>query len=97
MKLHVFARAKRDLDEAFAFIELDDPASAKNVARLLMKSIRLIAENPSIGRPSADKRVREWSVPGLPYVIPYKIKDATVQIIRVYHTRRSRPEVWLKR
>ncbi len=83
MKLHVFARAKRDMDEAFAFIELDDPASAKKVAQLLVKSIHLSMANPLTGRPSSFKALREWSVPGLPYVIPYRVKGQTVQIIRI--------------
>ena len=94
MRLHVFARAKRDMEEAFAFIELDDPASAKKVAQLLVKSIRLIAENPQIGRPSSFKRLREGSVPGLPFVIPYRVKRQTVQIIRIWHTSRERPKSW---
>jgi toxin ParE1/3/4 len=94
MKLHLFARAKRDLDEAFAYIEQDDPESAKKVARLLVKSINLLAENSLIGRPSAHKGTREWSVPGLPYVIPYRVKGQTVQIIRIYHTSRNRPQKW---
>jgi toxin ParE1/3/4 len=97
MKLHLYARAKRDLDEAFAYIELDDPASAKKVAQLLVKSVRLLAENPLIGRPSLNKNVREWSVPGLPYVIPYRVKGQTVQIIRIFHTSRNRPTNWSKR
>ena len=94
MRLHLFARAKRDMDEAFAFIELDDPASAKKVAQLLVKSVRLLAENPLIGRPSSFKGLREWSVPGLPYVIPYRVKGQTVQIIRIWHTSRERLKSW---
>jgi toxin ParE1/3/4 len=93
-KLRQFTHNVFTLDEAFAFIELDDPASAKKVARLLAKVIGLLAQNPLVGRPSASKGAREWSMPGLPYVIPYRVKGQTVQIIRIYHTSRSRPPTW---
>jgi toxin ParE1/3/4 len=97
MKLQLLANATRDLRDIFEFIEQDSPETARDVARRLMKSMQLLAQNPSLGRPSKTKAIREWSVPDLPYVVPYRVKGDIVQIIRIYHTRRQRPEFWSKR
>ena len=94
MRLRLLAEAARDLRDIFDFIEQDNPETARDVARRLMKSIQLLAQNPSVGRPSKTKAIREWSVPDLPYVVPYRVRRDSVDILRIYHTRRNRPESW---
>jgi plasmid stabilization system protein ParE len=60
----------------------------------LVHSIELIGMKPDIGRPLRRENVREWTVPGLPYVIPYRITSEEVIILRVYHTRRRCHQAW---
>ena len=94
MKLRLFPAAIRDLKELRAYIAADDPAAAISVAARLGKAIALIAEKPNIGRPAPQRPIREWAVPGLPYLIPYRIEGDTVEILRVWHTSRERPSEW---
>jgi toxin ParE1/3/4 len=94
MRLRLLAEAARDLRGIFDFIEQDNPEAARDVARRLMKSIQLLAQNPSVGRPSKTKAIREWSVPDLPYIVPYRVRRDTVEVLRIYHTRRNRPKNW---
>lgn len=96
MRLRLLAEATRDLRNIFDFIEHDNPETARDVARRLMKSIQLLAQNPSVGRPSKTKAIREWSVPDLPYVVPYRVRRDSVDVLRIYHTRRNRPQHWTK-
>lgn len=91
MKVRLTKAAIRDLREALAYIAADNPKAAAQTGLRLDKAIALIAERPNIGRRSAGQDIYEWSVPGLPYVIPYRISDDTIEIIRVYHTSRQRP------
>lgn len=86
--------AVRDLREARAHIAMDSPNAATEVVARLKRSIELIAQRPQIGRPTSDASVREWSIPGLPYVVPYRVTVDTVEIIRIYHTSRLRPSNW---
>jgi toxin ParE1/3/4 len=86
--------AIRDLREARAYIAMDDPTAAAEVVARLQRSIELIAQRPQVGRPTSDASVREWSIPGLPYVVPYRLTSDTVEIIRIYHTSRLRPSNW---
>lgn len=94
MKRRLLARAARDLADIEAYISADDPRAAAEVAQRIRKSLDLIAARPDIGRPSKVTSIREWSVPGLPYVIPYRVGDDRIDILRVFHTSRKRPDAW---
>jgi addiction module RelE/StbE family toxin len=94
VKLKVLPRAARDLQSIRSFIEKDDEAAAKQVIAKLVHSIDLIVLRPEIGRPAKGRDTREWTVPGLPYIIPYQVKADELIILRIYHTRRKRPNDW---
>jgi toxin ParE1/3/4 len=94
MKYRLSPAAARDLADIRAFIGKRDRRAARRVAEELQRSFRLLATRPGIGRPTHRPEVREWSVPGLPYVVPYRVGGADVEIVRVFHTARQRPEEW---
>lgn len=94
MKIELSRSAERDLMELRAYIRADSPRAAEDVTGRLVKSFLLIRSNPEIGRPSMTGTTREWSVPGLPYLIPYKVRSGTVYILRIWHTSRERPKAW---
>lgn len=95
MKLKVLPRAVRDLANIYVYISVDNDQAAKTITQRLKTSMELITLRPDIGRPSPDSRIREWSVPGLPYLIPYRVRGEVVEILRVFHTSRQRPERWI--
>jgi toxin ParE1/3/4 len=94
LKFRLFPSAKRDLRELRAYIAADSPAAAEAVSARIAKAMLLIAEKPGIGRPTPDRPTREWSVPGLHYLIVYRVNGDTVEILRVWHTSRERPSEW---
>ncbi len=95
MILVVTPRAARDLDDIHSYIAHDDPSAANDDMRRLVKALKMIAERPAIGRQGATgARRHEWSVPGLPYLIPYRVEAERVIILRVFHTARLRPLDW---
>ena len=94
MKLKVLSAAREDLKSLRTHIAADNPRAANDVAMHLGRAIQLIVSRPDIGRPTKRSGIREWSVSGLPYVIPYRVKDAEVEILRIWHTRRKRPDEW---
>ena len=94
MKIRLSNAAIRDLREAQARIAFDSPTAARQVILRIQKAVELIASRPEIGRLSVDKKTREWSVPGLPYVIPYRTVGDVLEVIRIWHTSRDRPGEW---
>ncbi|MBA3448521.1 MAG: type II toxin-antitoxin system RelE/ParE family toxin [Pseudaminobacter sp.] len=94
MNRHIFARAAQDLADIEAHISADNRQAGAAVASSLRRAFDLIAARPEIGRPLTRPNIREWSVPGLPYVIPYRVRPDRIEILRVFHTSRKRPTEW---
>jgi toxin ParE1/3/4 len=86
-------RAVEDLASLRAYIAEDDPAAAQRVVLRIIHSIEsLLAGQPQMGRPGRVPGTRELVVPRTPYVIPYRIRDNRIQVMRVYHGARRWPD-----
>lgn len=83
-------RALLDLDEVEAYIAQDDPLSAAEVVVRVVRAVSLLKEHPGLGRTGRVPGTRELVVPNTPFIVPYRVKDETVQILRVYHASRNR-------
>lgn len=94
MKRQILAKAAKDLAEIEAYISTDSPEAAKAVALRLRRSFDLMTARPDAGRPTPFADIREWSVPGYPYLIPYRIRPNRIEILRIWHTRRKRLTEW---
>ena len=93
MRLRWTRRAERDLDEIAAYIGQDSPAAAARVIFELIDRVEsLLPEQPAIGRPGRVLGTRELVVGGLPYVIPYRVRENDLEILRVLHVSRRWPD-----
>jgi toxin ParE1/3/4 len=86
--------ALRNLDEELAYIASDDPKAARVVLRRIMDAVSLLSTQPSMGRPGRVPGTRELPVPKTRYLIPYRFRRGTVEILRVFHASRRPPEHW---
>jgi len=84
-------RALRDLDEVEAYIARDNPAAAAEVALNIARAVSLLQEQPGLGRAGRVPGTRELVIPDSPYIVPYRVKDNIVQVLRVYHASRRWP------
>ena len=80
-----------DLIEVRQYIAQDNPHASQDIARRIIMSIELLSDNPSMGRIGRVEGTRELVIPGLPYIIPYRIKNKVVEILRVLHAARRWP------
>ncbi|TLG78924.1 type II toxin-antitoxin system RelE/ParE family toxin [Methylocystis sp. B8] len=93
MKIIWAPEAIDDLAALRAYISQDNPAAARRLALHILELVEtVLAENPHIGRPGRVPGTREFVVDKTPYVVPYRVKDKAVQILRVYHGARRWPE-----
>ena len=93
MRLIWSRRAVADLRELRAFIEQDAPGAAKRITERIVESIEtMIPANPKIGRPGRVSGARELVLGGTPYVVPYRIRDGNIVILRVLHGARRWPD-----
>jgi toxin ParE1/3/4 len=85
-------RALLDLEEVEAYIARGNPAAAAEVALNIARAVSLLQEQPGIGRAGRVPGTRELVIPDSPFIVPYRVKDNIVQVLRVYHASRRWPD-----
>lgn len=84
--------AADDLRDAQAYVEEFDPGAAgRMVARIVLTANKMLAQYPEIGRPGRVSGTRELIIAKTPYIVPYRIADGRVEILRVFHSARKWP------
>ena len=81
-----------DLEEAFAFISESSPDAAIAGARRVWDFLPQLVIMPGMGRPGRVPGTRELVVLGTPFVVPYRVRDGVVEILRVLHSSREWPD-----
>ncbi|MGC2778558.1 MAG: type II toxin-antitoxin system RelE/ParE family toxin [Bradyrhizobium sp.] len=82
-----------DLVALRAYIAQDDPAAAQRVALHIIRNVEtLLSGHPEMGRLGRVPGTRELVIPRTPYIVPYRLVDDTLQILRVFHRARRWPE-----
>ncbi len=80
------------MEEVISFISEDNPRAAKDVVFKILNSVAMLAEYPALGKPGRLEGTRELVIANTPFLIPYRVKNKTVEILRVYHNSRKWPE-----
>ena len=91
MRLKWLPAALRNLDSEASYIAADEPAAARLVVERVLAAVGLLAEQPGLGRPGRVAGTRELLVPKTRYIVPYRVRGNTVEILRVFHTSRRPP------
>lgn len=94
MRVEWLRTALKNLDDEAGYIAQDNPRAAADVVRAILASVEQLSAFPASGREGRLPGTREWAVPGLPYVIPYRVRQGRLQILRIFHTRRQPPKAW---
>ena len=92
MRVRWLRRALRNLDDNAEYIARDNPDTAARVVQRIAASVERLATHPASGRIGRVPGTRELVVTGTPYIVPYRVRGATVEILRVFHTARKWPE-----
>lgn len=92
MRLRWSRRAVRGLASIHDYIAKDSPAAAARVAAAIAEAAQRLETIPLMGRPGRIGDTRELVVPGLPYILPYRVAGEEIQIASVIHTSRKWPE-----
>ena len=88
MQLKWLRTALRNLDEEAAYIAADDAAAARMVVKRVLDAVAVLEQQPALGRPGRVPGTRELVVDKTRYVVPYRVRRDTVEILRVFHTSR---------
>ena len=94
MRLRWLRKALRNLDAEAAVIAADAAAAARLVVKRALDAVLILAEQPGLGRPGRVPGTRELLVAKTRYIVPYRVRGETVEILHVFHTSRRLPDRW---
>jgi len=74
------------------YIAKDNPRAAYEAAQKIRRATEQLNDHPKLGRAGRVQGTFELVIPGLPYIVAYRVKGKEVQILSVYHAARK----WLE-
>lgn len=92
MQVKWLRRALENLDDEAAYIAKDSPRVAAELVVHMRNSAAMLADHPEMGRPGRISGTRELVVTRFSYILPYRMRSGTVEILRVFHTARQWPK-----
>ena len=92
MKVKWLRLALDDLDEIYDYISKDNPKASQKIIQTIYDNIIILKSHPEMGRPGRVLGTRELYISGTPFIIPYRIKDNHIEILRIFHTSRKWPD-----
>ena len=82
--------AQEDLESIQKYIYDNNPKAAKEVVLHIIGRVEvLILENNAIGRAGGVLGTRELVITKYPYIVPYRVKNDEIHVLRVLHTSRK--------
>ena len=92
MQVRWLRNAAKNLNDASVYVAGDNPKVAREFFIHTIESVNKLAQYPELGRAGRVPGTRELVIFGYPYIVPYRIKDGNVEILRVFHTSRMWPK-----
>lgn len=75
-----------------AYIAQSNRDAATAVAQAIWEQTSRLDAHPAIGRPGRIPGTRELVMTHAPFIVPYRVKDGGVELLRVLHTSRQWPD-----
>lgn len=92
MKVFWAEQALQDLLHVRRYIEEDNKGAAARVAKRLRMAAKQLESHPEIGRPGRVGSTRELVVTATPFILPYRVRRETVEILAVLHGAQEWPD-----
>ena len=92
MKILWSRRAIKHLVSLRRHIAKDSEQNAVLVAHRILKAVDLLSTQPETGRPGRLLGTRELVVTGTSYDIPYRVRNARLEVLAVFHGHQRWPE-----
>lgn len=95
MQIRWLRSAIRDLSALADYLAQDDLEFAQHIYTEIRRQCERLCDFPEKGRPGRVFGTRELVLVKYQYVIPYRVKNDFVEILRVFHTSQKPPERYL--
>jgi toxin ParE1/3/4 len=92
MQVKWLAKALDNLTDETDYIAKESPANARAFFAHVLASVEQLKEHPHLSRAGRVAGTRELVITHYPYIVPYRIKNGCVEILRMFHTARAWPK-----
>ena len=83
--------AAADLEHISNYLKNQHPQYRQPTMRKLYEVIHSLKESPHRGRLGREDGTRELLFPPLPYVVVYRVKEGSIEVLRIDHAAQGRP------
>jgi toxin ParE1/3/4 len=91
VRLEWLHTALANLNAEVEYISQGSPAAAARTVAAIVNAVENLKRFPASGRPGRVPGTRELAVSGTPYIVPYRVRSDTVELLRVFHAARKWP------
>jgi toxin ParE1/3/4 len=91
MRIRWTEPAVRDFTHIYYIQEHGSTATARRIALAIYKSIGTLTDYPEIGWAGRKPNTRELVLSGLPYIAIYRLREQTVEVLRILHGAQKWP------
>jgi len=91
MRLRWTPAAADDLEQIREYLAQNRPHLAQSTIVELYETARTLKVSPHRGRPGREEDTRELVLTRLPYIIVYRVRTQTIELLRIYHGSQHRP------
>jgi addiction module RelE/StbE family toxin len=91
MRIRWTPAAAADLQRVSDYLREHHPHYRQPTLHKLYSAIQSLKEWPHRGRVGREEGTRELSFPPLPYIAVYRVKEQSIEVLRIYHGAQDRP------
>lgn len=91
MRIRWTPAAAADIEYISNYRDDQFPQYRQSTIRKLYDGILSLRSFPNRGKRGREDGTRELVYSPLPYVVAYRVKDQTIEVLRVYHRAQNRP------
>ena len=92
MEIKWLRNGLRNLENVENYISQNNPEAATQVIVKIRSSVNQLAAYPYMGREGRVEGTRELVISQTPYIVVYRVRQETVEILRVLHSARRWPK-----
>jgi toxin ParE1/3/4 len=90
MRIRWTPAAAADLEHIKDYLTEHNPQFAQSTVLELYETIRSLKASPHRGRIGREEGTRELVFTRLPYIVAYRIKEHTVEVLHIFHGAQDR-------
>lgn len=91
MRIRWTPAAADDLQQISDFLKVHHPEYRRTTMRKVYAGIQALKDWPHRGRVGREEGTRELLFLPLPYIAVYRVKENSIELLRVYHAAQERP------